>query len=292
MILALLNLYISGILNNTQIITPPPSANVVYSNLLDVSAIPYKKTDAPVPALEARAINVIDFETGIRLYEKNVDEKRSIGSITKLIAASIILEENDLTGTVVVSNRAVAAGGSRMWLNVGEKISVENLLYGTLVHSANDAAYALAEHNAGSVEKFVEKMNKKAQLLGLNATKFSNPAGFDNENNYSTAADITTLSRIAYKKPFIRQAVKIKSMEVASINGRTKHKLENTNNLLEKDPRVKGLKTGHTLEAGFSFVSVAENEKGNDIITVILDSPRRFTETQKLIDWVFENFAW
>ncbi|MBI5151980.1 D-alanyl-D-alanine carboxypeptidase [Candidatus Peregrinibacteria bacterium] len=272
-------------------ILPPQETKIAYADLLDVAAIPYQKNEVVAPPLEARAINVLDLKTGTQLYSKNADEKKSIGSITKLITALIILEENDLTETVTISTRAAAAEGSTMWLRQGEKITVENLLYSMLIHSANDATYGLAEHNAGSIEKFVDKMNKKAQFMELKNTKFSNPAGFDDANNYSNANDIGTLSRIAYKKPFIRRVASIKNMEVRSINN-TVHKLESTNNLLGLDPRVKGLKTGHTREAGFSFVSVATSERGNDIITVILDSPARFTETQKLIDWVFANFVW
>lgn len=291
MIFELLNLYISGILNSTPVITPAIEPRTVYNDLLEVAAVPYQKTQTPAPKLEAQAIDVIDLKTGIQLYAKNIDEKKSIGSITKLITAIIILEENTLTDVVTVSQRAAKADGSKIWLNAGEKITVEGLLYGMLIHSGNDATYALAEYNAGSIEKFVEKMNKKARLLDLPSTKFSNPVGFDNENNYSTARDIGTLARIAYKKAFIRYATSIKKMEIRSVS-KILHKLESTNNLLEIDPRVKGLKTGHTLEAGFSFVSVATNERGNDIITVILDSPRRFTETQQLIDWIFANFTW
>ncbi len=297
MVLTLLSLYISGILHTTPTIALPQSAKAEYSNLLDVSPVPYekKKSDGQNtngPNLEAKVINVVDLKTGISLYSRNADEKRSIGSITKLMTAIIILEENSISEIATVSQRAAKTEGSTVWLYAGEKITIENLLYSMLVHSGNDAAYALAEHNAGNVEKFVEKMNKKAQFLGLYSTKLSNPAGFDNENNYSTANDIAILSKIAYKKPFIRRATSIQQLEIKSVNEKTAHKLENTNTLLGKDPRVKGLKTGHTKEAGLSFVAVATNERGNDIITIILDSPKRFTETEKLIDWIFENFVW
>lgn len=294
MILTLLNLYISGILNASlpalPIMEEMPTNK--YSALLEVSPLPYQKNQSSFPSLEAKSILVTDLKTGTILYERRSEDKRPIGSITKLMTALIVLEENSLADIVEISERAARTEGSRIWLYPKEKITVGNLLYASLIHSANDATYALAEHNAGSVEKFIEKMDKKASILDLKSTKFSNPAGFDDPNNYSTAKDTTILSKLAYKKDFIRRAVNIKKMEVKSIDGKITHKLENTNNLLGKDPKIKGLKTGHTLEAGYSFVAVAENKTGNDIITVIFDSPARFKETQKLVDWIFDNFVW
>lgn len=297
MILTLLNLYISSLLHtaSADVLSAQENSMVTtenYSSILNVSPEPYKKENPNDISIEAKSSIVMDLETGKVLYEKNADEKRPIGSITKLMTDSIILDENSLNGTAIVSDKAAKTDGSKIWLYPGEKITVASLLYASLIHSANDATYALAEHNAGTASKFVEKMNKKAEMLGLKSTRFSNPVGFDEENNHSTARDIATLARMVYKKSFVRQAVSVSKMEISSLDGKIKHKLESTNNLLGKDKRIKGLKTGHTMEAGLSFVAIAENEFGNDIITVVLDSPSRFGETQALLDWTFNNFIW
>jgi D-alanyl-D-alanine carboxypeptidase len=297
MLITLLNLYIGSLLHTASANVfaaqeTPQTINEEYSSIINILPEPYQKENLTPLDLGAKSIVVMDLNTGKILYEKNADERRPIGSITKLMTDSIILDENSLNGVAIVSDKAAKTDGSKIWLYPGEKITVASLLYASLIHSANDATYALAEHNAGSAEKFIEKMNRKAEMLGLKSTKFSNPVGFDDENNYSTAKDIAILARIAYKKPFIRQAASTSKMEITSIDNKIKHKLESTNNLLGKDKRIKGLKTGHTMEAGFSFVSAAENAYGNDIITVVLDSPDRFKETQILLDWTFNNFTW
>lgn len=216
----------------------------------------------------------------------------AIASITKLMTILIVLEENKMDEIVKVSNNAAATEGSQMQLRTGEEITVENLLYGALIHSANDAATALAEHNADTVSKFVEKMNARAERLGLINTHFSNPIGLDQSNNYSSAADIAKLSRFVYHNKFIQQAATLKTMEVTSTSGKFIHKLSSTNDLLDSYLKIKGLKTGKTTEAGLCLVSIAENDHGNEIITVVLDSPARFEETKFLVDWVFRAYNW
>lgn len=245
------------------------------------------------PIIEAKSAVVVDLDTGISLYEKDVYAPMPIASITKIMTAIIVLEENQLDETVVVSKNAARTTGSKMWLYQGEKIKVKDLLLGILIHSANDAAVALAEHNAGTVEDFVKKMNIKAEDLGLNATNFANPIGFDDQNNYSTIYDLSLMSRYAFRKEFLRQAVNIKELEVRSIDGKIKHDLKNTNSLLGSEFfNVKGLKTGRTDEAGLCLVGVAENDKSQRVLTIVLNSPDRFRETKILIDWVFRAYKW
>ena len=204
----------------------------------------------------------------------------------------IILEENDIGEVVKVSANAATVEGSEMFLRPDEEITVKNLLFGCIIHSANDAAVALAEHNAGTVKAFVEKMNTYALKLGLVNTHFSNPIGLDETDNYSSAYDIAKLSKHLYQKEFIRDAAVLKELDVKSVDGNYTHKLKSTNDLLGSYLKVKGLKTGSTDKAGLCLVAIAENDKGNDIITVVLDSPARFTETKILIDWVFRAYNW
>ena len=123
-------------------------------------------------------------------------------------------------------------------------------------------------------------------------THFQNPIGFDHKHNYSSAYDVAKLARYAYQKEFVRKAASIKEMEVSSTDNQYKHILETTNELLDSYLNIKGLKTGKTEGAGLCLTAIAENENGNDIITVVLGSPARFRESKILIDWVFRAFIW
>lgn len=290
MISTLLEAYIASQLTS---ITNPTPANWDSTTILDANAIPTHDGIHIAPIIEADSALIIDLETGLILYEKNAYDRASIASITKLMTTTIILEENDLEEVVTVSKNAAETTGSRVWLYENEQIRVKDLLYAAIIHSGNDAAVALAEHNAGSVEEFVKKMNKKADSLGLYNTSFSNPIGFDEENNFSTAYDVSLLGRYAFKKDFIRHAASIESMEISSINGSIKHDLKSTNELLKSSFfNIKGLKTGRTDEAGLCLVGIAENQKQNQIITVVLNSPDRFKETKILIDWAYRAYKW
>lgn len=256
--------------------TPAPQKNLKYLS----------------PLLKASSIASFDLDSNSYLYKKNISEKRPIASITKLMTVLIILEENELDELSTVSINAASTEGSTMKLYAGEEITVENLLYGTLINSANDGAVALAEHNAGSVDDFVLKMNLKAKSLGMKNTKFTNPTGLDYKNAYSTVEDIIILAKNIYKYPIVQKIVAQKEIQVNSSKGNHKHLLTNTNELLSSYLKVKGLKTGRTDEAGLCLVTIAENNNNNEIITVILNSPDRFQESKALIDWSFRAYSW
>lgn len=244
------------------------------------------------PVISAQSSIVLDLNSGVFLYEKDIHTQRPIASITKLMTSILILEENKLDEIVTISENAANTEGSTMNLQAGEKISLENLLYATIIHSANDAAMALAEHNAGNTEKFVEKMNKKAKDIGMSKTNFSNPTGLDDPNNYSSVHDIALLGTKAYQLPFIQKAATTKEMEVKSITGDLSHKLESTNKLLYSYLQINGLKTGSTDQAGQCLVAIASNQDHNQILTVVLNSPDRFQESKSLIDWTFKAYTW
>ncbi len=341
MINALLGLYIAGIfsMNDSSAVT----AHTLQwdpGTVLSASAIPQKDIHAISPVIKAKAAIAVDLKNGIVLYEKNIYSPLPIASLTKLMTATIILEENDLSEIVTVSKNAAKTEGTKIWLPQGEKISVENLLLSVLIPSANDAATALAEYNSGTTEKFAEKMNLKAREIGLLSTRFINPTGLDeqvsaedqaktsaetartkdkNENmtgnakildtipdfffgkipeeetvvrNLSTAYDLALLARYAYGKSFIRRAVIKKEAEIGSENGSNTYKLKNTNELLGSYLKVLGLKTGTTDEAGACLIAIIQDENGNEILTVVLNSPERYTETKLLADWVFRAYKW
>ncbi len=280
---------------NIAIDTPAPESAkspVSYEETLPSSSIPVKKEYAVAPVIEARAAIIVDFDSGSVLYEKNPDTKLQIASITKLMTAIIALEEGNLDDSVYVSSKAAQTEGSKVWLYSGEEITLRNLLLAILIHSGNDAAVAVAEHIGGDVPTFVQKMNDKTKKIGLYSTHYENPVGFDALENYSTVRDLALLARYAYRKAFIRDAVIIPSMSISSVDGSLSHDLETTNDLLEGFMNVLGLKTGHTELAGLSFVSIIENDNGNKIITVVLNSPARFTETKRLASWAFKSYIW
>jgi serine-type D-Ala-D-Ala carboxypeptidase (penicillin-binding protein 5/6) len=253
---------------------------------------PIKNEQLIAPIIEAKAAIAVDMNTGEILYDRNPDMRLSIASITKLMTILIILEENDLEEITSVSQNANQTQGSTMHLHTGEEISIENLVRGALIHSANDAAVALAEHNAGNVNAFVQKMNTRAADLGLSNTSFSNPIGLDHPHNYSSVKDIVKLANFVYQNDFVKDTASIKKIEVKSTDGEIIHNLESTNELLDSYLNIKGLKTGKTDGAGLCLVSIAENKEGKDIITVVLNSPARFRESKILIDWTFRAYTW
>lgn len=295
MLTTVLSIYIASLLSlgDTYVIegmTPPLNTQpTTYNN--QIAVIPVKKPENIAPIIKASSSIAVDLNSGEILFEKNPHDKRGLASLTKIMTATIITEENNLDDIVTVSGKAASTSGSKMWLYSGEKIKVQNLLYGLLVHSSNDAAIALAEHNAGTEEEFVKKMNKKAHELKLYNTHFANPIGFDDANNYSSAYDLSILGKYAYNKQFIRHATSLNEIEVVSESGGIKHKLESTNEILNNFLGFHGLKTGLTEQAGECFLGIAEKD-GHKIITIVLNSPDRFKESKILADWVFRSYTW
>lgn len=295
MLTSLLNLYAAVTLGTDQNIENSYIKEDVKPQFeinLPVSMIPVKKLTAIEPVIEADAAIIVDFDSGEILYEKNAKEKLQIASITKLMTVIVALEEGNLEDVVTVSGAASRTEGSKVWLYSGERITLRNLLKAALIQSGNDAAVAIAEHIAGDVPSFVEKMNAKAKELKLYSTHYANPIGFDNVENYSTVSDLSRLAYIAYKNPFIKDTVKLESLTISSTNGEQSHDLKSTNELLSSFLHVLGLKTGHTEAAGLCFVSVIDNKRGNKVITIVLNSPDRFKETKMLATWAFRNYTW
>ncbi len=300
MLNSLLSLYIASILGLSPGTVNTANATngtaILASAFLSDSSAP---TNKPLkdslhisPIIGARGSIATDIDSAEVLFEKNPDERLKIASITKLMTLLIILEENKLDEVVTVSRNAAGTIGSTMFLAAGEEITVKNLIYGSLINSANDASVALAEHNAGSNAAFVIKMNNKAKDLKLTNTHFSNPVGLDDSDNYSSARDIANLGKYLYHNQLIKKVAKIKSIDVRSVSGNYTHKLESTNKLLDSYLTINGLKTGTTDDAGRCLIAIAENQDGHEIVTVVLNSSDRFGESKILIDWVFRAFTW
>jgi len=270
--------------------------NYYYDNLNQenfLQSLPSKIKGVADFNIEAKSALVLDVGTDAVLYSKTSDEKMSIASLTKIMTALVILENVDLDDTVIISKNAFDTDGRKDSLAIDEKIKAEDLLKIMLIRSNNTAAVSLAEHLSGSVEEFVKLMNKKAELLGLKNTNFSNPTGFDSRENYSTAYDIAQLFDYALDRPLIWEILRTQKLSLTSLDGNIKHNLKNTNLLLGKLENITGGKTGLTDEAGQCLALVVGDPIDNHrIISVVLNAEDRFLETEKLVRWIFGSYEW
>lgn len=241
------------------------------------------------PEIQAQNYILIDNDTNTVLLSKNPHDKVYPASITKLATALTALNIYPLDEVITV-NQAYTEG-QVMDLKVGENITIRSLISALLVHSANDAAFNLANHHPQGVVGFVSQMNSIMQKYGLTGTKFVNFDGIHNSEHYSTVYDLAELSRIAIKNPIIKSTVKIKKITVADVDNKELRTLGSTNELLGVIPEVEGLKTGWTPEAGGCFVGLI-NINGHYLISVVAQSPDRFTDTRQIIDWAKQNIVW
>lgn len=252
-------------------------------------AYPINVTNMTEPLVSAQGVYIVDIPSNVTIYQKNGQESFTPASTTKIVTALVALDKFNLEDVLDV--KTVISQGRTMGLHRGEKLTFEALLYGTLIHSANDAAYTIAENYTGAVEAFVIAMNKKISELGLTNTHFTNPIGFDDPSHITTPADLATLAKVAMKNKVFSKIVGTKSITVSDITYTYFHELRNVNELLGKISGVSGVKTGFTENAGEVLVSQLHKD-GRNVLFVVLKSQDRFADTSKLIDWVFNNFQW
>ncbi len=261
-----------------------------FSSMLPSPApYPVNSTGVLPPVLTAQAILVTDISSKVVLYQQNQNARLSPASLTKIMTALVTLDQYRMEDVLIV--KTVVSEGRKMGLVSGEEMTFENLLYGTLVHSANDAAYTLAENYPGGVSEFVVKMNEKAKKLSLLNTNFTNPIGFEENGHYTTASDLSRLTTYALQNKVLARIVGTPAITVSDSSFTRFHQLENVNKLLGKVSGVWGVKTGWTENAGECLVT-AVTKDGRKILTIILSSKDRFGETEQLINWVFGNFHW
>lgn len=222
-------------------------------------------------------------DTGDVLFEKNADEKSLIASITKIMTAIVVIENEDLDKTVSIKPEWCGLEGSSMYLEAGEKISIRQLLTGMMLASGNDAAHALACITAGSDENFAKLMNDKAADLGMDATHFDNPHGLDSENHYSTARDMAILAAYCMQNEDFKHIVSTKS---AVIGEQT---FVNHNKLLWNVDGCIGVKTGYTSNAGRTLVSCVEKD-GMTLICVTLNAPDDWNDHMSLYESAFAQY--
>ena len=215
-------------------------------------------------AMSAQKAVLVDACTGRVLYQKDADSPSLIASTTKIMTALVVCQQCNVLDRVKIPKEAVGIEGSSMYLKEGEILTVQELLYGMMLHSGNDAAVALAIWCAGSVEAFAERMNDKARSLGMTGTHFVNPNGLDAPNHYSTARDLAILAAHAMENPIFAQTVSTKTVTVGQ------RALRNHNKLLWQVEGVDGVKTGYTKAAGRILVSSAVRQ-GRRLVAVTIN---------------------
>jgi D-alanyl-D-alanine carboxypeptidase (penicillin-binding protein 5/6) len=242
-----------------------------------------------IDSLTADAAILIEASTGKVLFEKNADKREYPASTTKMMTLLLALENCNLNDTVQVTAEAAAVEGSSMELDAGDKIQLGELLQGMMLASGNDATVAVADYMASSMESFTAKMNKKARALGATNTNFVNSSGLPDPDHYSTARDLSKIAAYGYRNPTFRSIVRVKEKRIQWIKPATKYfTFENTNELLEEDDDINGIKTGYTSAAGECLVASAERN-GVNLIAVVLHAGDgcRFTEAATLLDYGF-----
>ena len=239
----------------------------------------------PVSAVETSAESAIlmDADSGRVLYEQNADQQLLIASTTKIMTALVAIKNGNLGDEVTVSGSAAGTEGSSMYLRPGERLTLEELLYGLLLCSGNDAAVAVAEHIGGSVPAFVGKMNAMAAELGMTNSSFANPNGLDHADHYSTARDMARLARAALEEETLLRIASTRSVTIA---GRT---MTNHNKLLWYQEGCIGLKTGYTRAAGRTLVSCAK-KNGQSLIAVTLQDGNDWADHQSLYEYGFSAY--
>ena len=235
-------------------------------------------------AVSAKRAYVLDAVSGRVLYEKNASEQSLIASTTKIMTALVVCEQCNVLDRMRIPKEAVGIEGSSMYLQEGEVLTLQELLYGLMLSSGNDAAVALAIYCGGTVEGFAELMNDKARNLGLTGTHFENPNGLDAPGHYSTARDLAILAAYAMENPIFAKTVSTKSVKIGQ------RYLTNHNKLLWRVDGADGVKTGYTQAAGRILVSSATRH-GRRLIAVTIDDPDDWKDHAALLEEGFSRYS-
>ena len=240
----------------------------------------------PVPAkgISAKHAYVLDPLSGRVLYDRGGDQRSLIASTTKIMTALIVCEQCNVLDRMRIPKEAVGIEGSSMYLKEGEILTLQELLYGLMLSSGNDAAVSLAIYCAGTVEGFAERMNDKARSLGLKNTHFVNPHGLDAPDHYSTAEDLARLSAYAMENPIFNRTVSAKTLRIGE------RFLRNHNKLLWQVEGAEGVKTGYTKAAGRILVSSARRNDRR-ILAVTIHDPDDWRDHAKLLEDGFSGFT-
>ena len=297
--------------NKSEVVNFDLTSPVEIISHLSLAPLPHKKDQKVSPKLldqEGLAVLAQDIDAGKTLFKLSAQKAQPIASLTKIMTYLVLAENHDLDAVVTISEESTKAPGASIDLYAYEKLKLSTLLEAILIPSANDAALALAIWDAGSEADFVEKMNDKAKSLGLDSAIFYNSTGLDiyesGEScdfdlkeqcikkskkwygNLMSAQDALKMTRIALNDDFFRETVAKDHFYGQSVDEEFLHEKPSTNKLLGSFINSKGVKTGFTTLAGQCFINLSELANGNEVITVILGSSDRFTETKNLMDWI------
>ena len=255
------------------------------------TALPEEYTAPPgdlLPAVTARSAVVMEATTGKILYSRNMDERRYPASTTKIMTLIVALEEGSLDDMVAASENASHTEGSTIWLEPGEKMRMLDLLYGMMLVSGNDATVAVAEHIAGSVDAFAQRMTAKAHEIGAVNTSFVNSSGLPDERHYTTAHDLALIAAYGYGNPMFEQIVSTKEKQIPWGKNDYDRVLRNENKMLWLYDGGNGVKTGYTDAAGRCLVSAAKRD-GIQLVAVVLDSQYMWNDSIALLNYGFEK---
>ena len=260
---------------------------LIAAALVLATAAPGASAQGPPPPVPgADAAIVVDGRNGEVMFSKKAGERHSIASTTKLMTALLTLDGTRPKAVLTAADYVAAPVESQIGLTPGERMRVSDLLEALLLESANDAAATLAVGVSGSVDAFVEDMNERAEELGLEDTSYANPIGFDDPLNYSTASDLAALTLQLLQRPRFARIVDMPEAELES--GARPRTIDNRNTLVASYPFVSGVKTGHTLGAGYVLIGSAEGRGDAKVVSVVLGEPSeaaRDADTLKLLRW-------
>lgn len=284
-------LYKNFLMDREIIFSPLPNFLTVFDNkevsTLDIWAPifeMFENSSQDLPVISAKSAIVYDLKTKKAIFTKNVYDKLPMASLTKIMTAIISLESPKKDNKYTVSKENLV-GENSMGLTAGEILSLEELLYGLILPSGNDAAETLARNYIDKREKFIKAMNDKAKSLGLFNTNFSNPSGLEGDGQqFTTAYDLLIMTKYALKFPIFRRVVASVDYHIPYTLSHKEFYLYNETNLLTSYPGVKGIKTGFTEEAGLCLVTYLDYE-GHEIIGIILGSSNRREEMKELLDY-------
>ncbi|HEX2264921.1 MAG TPA: D-alanyl-D-alanine carboxypeptidase family protein [Solirubrobacterales bacterium] len=240
--------------------------------------------------IEARAWIVVDARSGDVLASEAAERRLAIASTTKLMTAYVAMKELGPEKIVRAAPYEPIYGESLLGLRTGERVSVQDLIYGLMLVSGNDAAHTLAVAASGSEDRFVREMNRYAAALGLADTHYANSIGLDEPGNYSTAADLATLTRRLLRLPAFAEVVDTQSVLLRSL--RPPRRIENSNDLLEMVPWATGVKTGHTFDAGYVLVASGQR-RGVSLVSATIGEPTeesRYLDNLDLLEWGFSQY--
>lgn len=238
--------------------------------------------------ISAKHAMLLESQSGDIIYEKNAYSRAPMASTTKIMTAIVVLENSDINKTVIIDERSVGIEGSSIYLKVGERLTVKELLYALMLESANDAATALAYYIGGSIENFASMMNETAMHIGVSSTHFTNPHGLDDEEHYTTAYDLAKIACYAMKNDTFREIVSTKTKKIP-LDESSYRLLVNHNKLLRYYDGAIGIKTGFTKKCGRCLVSCA-NIDGVELVCVTLNAPNDWSDHKHLLNYGFEKY--